>query len=308
MSTFIATGSKNPKKQSYFQKLGELVNNSDDILIANIDNVGSRQLAEVRYALRGIADVVLGKNTMMKSCIKRVLTEKPEYQKLIDILQGNIGLIFCYEDVAQIKKIISNFRAPAPARQGIIAPCDVYVPPGPTGMDPGQTSFFQSLSIPTKIVKGQIEILNEIYLIKAGEKVNASQATLLDKLNIRPFSYGVECTTVYDKGTIYPASVLDIGEKEISESLTSVVSKLTAISMSCSLVNELSLPHTLTTVMRETLALACACEIECEELNQLKNAAAATVVAAAPAVVESKAAEPEPESESDDDMGFGLFD
>ena len=31
----------------------------------------------------------------------------------------------------------------APARVGLIAPIDVVVPPGNTGLDPSQTSFFQ---------------------------------------------------------------------------------------------------------------------------------------------------------------------
>jgi len=31
----------------------------------------------------------------------------------------------------------------APARVGLVAPIDVAVPPGNTGLDPSQTSFFQ---------------------------------------------------------------------------------------------------------------------------------------------------------------------
>jgi len=31
----------------------------------------------------------------------------------------------------------------APARVGLVAPIDVVVPPGNTGLDPSQTSFFQ---------------------------------------------------------------------------------------------------------------------------------------------------------------------
>lgn len=31
----------------------------------------------------------------------------------------------------------------APARVGLVAPIDVIVPPGNTGLDPSQTSFFQ---------------------------------------------------------------------------------------------------------------------------------------------------------------------
>jgi hypothetical protein len=49
----------------------------------------------------------------------------------------------------------------------------------------------QVLNIPTKINKGTVEITSNVALIKAGEKVGASEATLLAKLGIKPFSYGL---------------------------------------------------------------------------------------------------------------------
>lgn len=36
-----------------------------------------------------------------------------------------------------------NDQVGAPARVGLVAPIDVVVPPGNTGLDPSQTSFFQ---------------------------------------------------------------------------------------------------------------------------------------------------------------------
>ena len=81
-------------------------------------------------------------------------------------------------------KILSN-RVAAPARAGAVAPDDVYVPSGNTGMEPGKTSFFQALGVPTKIARGTIEITTDLKLVEAGNKVGASEATLLNMLNIR---------------------------------------------------------------------------------------------------------------------------
>ncbi len=60
----------------------------------------------------------------------------------------------------------------------------------------------QALNIPTKINKGCVEIVNDVHLIKQSEKVGASEATLLAKLGIKPFSYGL----VIQKVTYYPPS------------------------------------------------------------------------------------------------------
>jgi large subunit ribosomal protein LP0 len=51
-------------------------------------------------------------------------------------------------------------------------------------MEPGKTSFFQALGVPTKIARGTIEITTDLKLIEAGNKVGASEATLLNLLNI----------------------------------------------------------------------------------------------------------------------------
>lgn len=78
----------------------------------------------------------------------------------------------------------------APAKAGAIAPRDVFIDPCNTGLGPEKTSFFQALSIATKISRGTIEILSKVHLIKLNEKVGASEATLLQMLKIFPFSYG----------------------------------------------------------------------------------------------------------------------
>lgn len=64
-----------------------------------------------------------------------------------------MGFIFTNGDLNDIRSVIEEHRVPAPARVGSIAPVDVKVPPGPTGCDPGQTSFFQVLQVKYMVVK-----------------------------------------------------------------------------------------------------------------------------------------------------------
>merc|ERR1712039_716644 len=99
---------------------------------------------------------------------------------------------------------------PASAKAGQIAQCDLSLPAGPTGMDPSQTAFFQALNIGTKIVKGQIELVTETPVLKAGERVSPGGAVLLGKLGIKPFEYGMEVDQVFQDGSVFTAAVLDI--------------------------------------------------------------------------------------------------
>merc|ERR1712072_957142 len=118
-------------------------------------------------------------------------------------MKKNVALVFTNEDLSLVRDLILENKVGAPARAGSIAQCDVIVPAGNTGMEPTMTSFLQALSIPSKITKGSIEILNPVNLIIEGDKCEASQCALLEKLNIKPFSYGLKLVSVYDDGSMY---------------------------------------------------------------------------------------------------------
>lgn len=58
-----------------------------------------------------------------------------------------------------------SVQVAAPAKAGALAPVDVFIDAQNTGLGPEKTSFFQALSIPTKIARGTIEILVSCKLI-----------------------------------------------------------------------------------------------------------------------------------------------
>ncbi|MBA0841679.1 hypothetical protein Goarm_004163 [Gossypium armourianum] len=266
----------------------------------------------------------MGKNTMMKRSV-RMHAEKTGNQaflNLIPLLQGNVGLIFTKGDLKEVREEVAKYKVGAPARVGLVAPIDVVVPPGNTGLDPSQTSFFQVLNIPTKINKGTVEIITPVELIKKGEKVGSSEAALLAKLGIRPFSYGLVVLSVYDNGSVFSPEVLDLTEDDLIEKFATGVSMVTALSLAISYPTLAAAPHMFINGYKNILAVAVATEYSFPQADKVKEyladpskfaVAAAPVAAAgggaapaaAPAEEEKK---PEPEEESDDDMGFSLFD
>lgn len=54
-------------------------------------------------------------------------------------------------------------------------------------------------------------------MIKEGERVDASAATLLNMLNISPFTYGLIVQQVYDSGTVFEPKILDIKPEDLRE-------------------------------------------------------------------------------------------
>jgi large subunit ribosomal protein LP0 len=92
----------------------------------------------------------------------------PELEKIANLLKGNTGVIFTNGDLSDVKKILDQETREAPAKVGSFAPDDVWIFAGSTGLDPKQTTFFQQLNIPTKIVKTQIEIVTDKKIIAKG--------------------------------------------------------------------------------------------------------------------------------------------
>jgi len=310
--------SKRESKSAYFAKLKTLLEEYNSIFIVNVDNVGSNQMHQIRVALRGEGVVLMGKNTMVRRALKTYMSENPDYERLLPYVKGNIGFVFTNCDLKDIReKIVSN-RVAAPARAGAIAPVDVFVPAGNTGMEPGKTSFFQALGIPTKIARGTIEIVSDVHLITKDGKVGASEAALLNMLNISPFTYGMAVLQVYDQGAVFPPSVLDIEESQLIKTFLSGITTIAAISLAAGYPTLASVPHSIINGYKNLLAVSVATDYTFPGSEQIKAylenpeafAVAAPVATEAAAAAEAPAAakEEEKEEESDDDMGFGLFD
>jgi large subunit ribosomal protein LP0 len=312
-------GGRSANKAAYFDKLKALLEEYSSIFIVTVDNVSSQQMHEIRHALRGEGVVLMGKNTMVRRAVKGFVADSPEYERLLPFVKGNVGFVFTNGDLKAIRdKILAN-KVAAPARAGAVAPADVYVPAGNTGMEPGKTSFFQALGVPTKIARGTIEITTVLKLVEAGTKVGASEATLLNMLNISPFTYGMGISQVYDQGNTFPPSVLDIEEAQLLKAFSSAIAIIAAISLAANFPTLPSVMHSVVNGYKKVLAVAVETKYSWPEIEELKDrianpdayagAADAETSAAAPAAEAAKEEEKEEEAEESGDEGFGgLFD
>jgi len=306
-------------KSNYFLKIVQLLDDFPKCFIVGADNVGSKQMQAIRLSLRGKAVVLMGKNTMMRKAIRGHLENNPALEKLLPHIKGNVGFVFTKEDLAEIRDMLLSNKVPAAARAGAIAPCGVTVPAQNTGLGPEKTSFFQALGITTKISRGTIEILSDVQLIKTGDKVGASEATLLNMLNISPFSFGLIIQQVYDNGSVYSPEVLDITEAALHARFLEGVRNIASVCLQIGYPTLASIPHSIVNGYKRVLAVTLETDYSFPLADKVKAfladptafvvaaPVAAAEVAEAPAAAAKEEVKDESE-ESDDDMGFGLFD
>jgi len=314
------------KKQSYFDKLIDLCVNHPNALLVGVDHVASKTMQNIRMEFRGKATVLMGKNTMIRKGLMIGHERHPDagMDKLRASINGNMGFIFATNTTLdEIREILKKHVRSAAAKAGQLSPVDLNLPSGPTGMDPSQTSFFQALNIGTKIVKGQIELVSEFPILKLGDKVSASGAVLLNKLNIKPFEYGMEVQQVYQDGSVFAAAVLDIKDEVLIQKFLAGIANMAAFSREVGIPTEAALPHAFGNAFKNIAALIADADFTFKEVEEVKKfledpdayAAANPAAAAAPAAggaapaaaakkEEKKAAE---EEEEEEDMDFDLF-
>lgn len=273
--------------------------------------------------------MLMGKNTLMRSSLTAKMREpeqadadynerKDSWKKcdeldaMVKLLKGNTGVIFTNGDLSEIKRVLDEEKREAPAKVGAIAPVEVWIRAGATGLDPKQTSFFQQLSIQTKIVKTQIEIVVDKRIITQGMKIEATHAALLDKLKIRPFNYKMHVKKVYEDGQIFNPEILDITSADILKRFQSSISNMAAISMASGYVTKPAIPHIILNSFKNLAAVTFDSDYSFKQADKMKDAAKNAVRAApvaasgVPAKAAAKEVEAPKEEEADVDMG-GLF-
>lgn len=311
-------------KSNYFLRLVQLLDEFPKCFIVGVDNVGSKQMQTIRVSLRKHAVLLMGKNTMIRKAIRGHLDNNPALERLLPHIKGNVGFVFTKEDLTEVREKIIDNKVKAPARAGALAPLDVMIPAQNTGLGPEKTSFFQALQIPTKISKGTIEILNEIHLIKKDDRVGASEATLLNMLNISPFSYGLKILQVYDSGTVFSPDILDITPEDLRSAFVEGVRNVASVSLAIGYPTVASAPHSIVNGLKNLIAIALETDITFKEAEMAKEymkdpskfvattaaapAAGGGAAGAKPAEAKKEEAKKEESEEEDDDMGFGLFD
>jgi len=162
----VKKSAKRIQKESVWRNLQSLAYRYKNCLFVDADNVSSKQISLLRQKLRAIdAQMIMGKNTLMKAALKASLVKPQEgdedyedrkdewyegndnIEKIMAQLVLNTNIIFTNGDLSKVKEILDTESRPSAAKAGMIAPAEVTIPAGPTGLDPKQTSFFQTLQI-----------------------------------------------------------------------------------------------------------------------------------------------------------------
>jgi len=211
-----------PWKIEEVNKLKKLLKEGNVVALADMMEVPARQLQEIRDKIRGKMILRMSRNTLIKRAIEEVAEEtgNPEFAKLAEHIAKGAAIIVTDMNPFKLYKTLEESKTPAPIKGGAVAPCDIVVEKGSTGMPPGPfLGELKSAGLPAVIEKGKIAIREDTVLVKEGEVVPHKVAVVLSALGIKPTKVGLDLLAAYEDGVIYTPDVLKIDEDEFVQKI-----------------------------------------------------------------------------------------
>ena len=224
------------------------------VAVASIAGLKSRQYNAIKKKIRGQADVIVARKTLMQ---KALIEGKPEAAKLQEKMTGSEVLIISDLDAFKLYKLFKDNKTRTIAKAGQLAPMDIIVPAGETNLPPGPVlTELKQAKIDAKIQGPKIVISKDSVVAKAGQPISQQVAGILAKLGIEPFEVGVEVQQVFENGDFYNADVLNIDEDSLKAELAQAHMEAVNLCVYAEIFNETSIELLIMKAAREANAVS----------------------------------------------------
>ena len=233
------------EKPKEVEKLKGLIDSYSVVGLLNMHSLPAKQLQKIKNDLKGIAIIKMDK----KSLIRKALEKSEKNVKSLEEKIGGVpAMIFSNEDPFRLFKILKENRSSAPARLGNIAPYDIIIPKGSTGLPPGPAiSTLQKIGLKTTVDKGKIAVADDKVVVKTGEGIKEDVVNALNLLRIEPMEIGLDLVAAWQDEKIYDKSVLDIDIDEYLNNISLAIQQMINLSLNTGYI----IPETARTALQK---------------------------------------------------------
>jgi large subunit ribosomal protein L10 len=219
-------------KQEVVGGLAEMFDRYPVVGVLDIADLPASQFQQIRRQLRGQAEIVVSKNSLLSISIEQAGEKKdPKLRELLNHLQRQSALVFSQMNPFKLNKILLASKMSAPAKAGIKSPKDITIPAGETDFAPGPiVGELQRVGVKARIQGGKVVILEDSQILKEGDTVTKEVADSLTRFGILPLELGLKLRAAYEAGMVFSAEVLTIDEEKVMGELRDAY--LHAISLS----------------------------------------------------------------------------
>jgi large subunit ribosomal protein L10 len=278
-------------KKAEVDALVEVIESYESVGVVDLEGIPSRQLQEMRADLHGSARLRMSRNTLLKRALDRV---DEGMEELAPYLSGHVGLIGTNDNPFGLYQQLEASKTPAPISAGEVAPNDIVIPEGDTGMDPGPfVGDLQNVGAAARIDEGSIKVLEDSTVAEAGDTVSQDLAGVLSELGIEPKEVGLDLRAVYADGVLFEADELEIDVDEYRADVQAAVAAGRNLAINAVIPTAQTMPALLAKASGEGKSLGLQAAIESPGLMDDLVSTADSQVRALAASIEDKDALPE---------------
>src|SRR5262245_91955 len=211
-SSIMSGGRKSypKKKRLMYQEMMKFPKEYNALAISNLNKVRASQLMQLRKKFRAEMKFRVVKNKVVKRAFEKI-DNIPRLSEFSDKLEGQCLLLFTNTNPFRLNLIFDKSKIFLPAKGGDIAPTEIIVPAGNTGITPGPVlSEFKEANVPTKIDQGSIWVVKDTRVAKPGDQISQKLASLLSKLEVKPIEAGISVTCALADGLLFAEEDLKI--------------------------------------------------------------------------------------------------
>ncbi|MFB6073472.1 MAG: 50S ribosomal protein L10 [Haloarculaceae archaeon] len=247
-------------KRAEVDAVVEFVESYDSVGVVDITGIPSRQLQDMRRNLHGMAQLRVSRNTLLERALEEV---DDGLEALTAYVSGQVGLIGTDENPFSLYRELEASKTSAPINAGEIAPNDIVIPAGDTGVDPGPfVGELQNVGANARIEEGSIQVMEDSTVLEAGGTVSDDLANVLGELGIEPKEVGLDLRAVYADGVLFEPDELELDLEAYESDVRTAASRAWNLSVNAAYPTDATATTLLQQARGEAKSLALQAAIE----------------------------------------------
>jgi len=244
-------------KREIFDDLTELLKKYSVIAVADLQKVRSSQIQEIRKKLRGKAELVVAKNTILRKATEKAASSKEKVDQFAQSLTGSKVLIFTQMNPFELIIFLDKNKVRVPAKGGDVSTSDIMIPAGNTGLQPGPViSEFNEAKVQTRIEAGSIFVAKDTVVVSKGDVVPVKIASLLSKLGMKPMEAGLSLSYAYDNGLVLGPTDLAFNLEKMKGDISSAARLAFGVAVEANIILPQTAPMILSKAYRQAVAVS----------------------------------------------------
>jgi large subunit ribosomal protein L10 len=247
-------------KREEVAELVDFLERYESVGIVDVAGIPSRQLQSMRRGLHGSAEIRMSRNTLTVRALEEV---NDGLEELTDYVSGQVAFVGTNDNPFGLYKQLEASKTPAPISAGEIAPNDIVIPEGDTGVDPGPfVGELQQVGAAARIMDGSIHVTEDSKVLEAGEPVSEELEGVLAELGIEPKEVGLDLRGVFSDGVRFEPDELAIDIEEYRSDVAAAASAARNLSVNAAFPTAETVPTLLANAAGDAKALGVFAAIE----------------------------------------------